>query len=159
MHFILKHIEKCLLAWKHGKNTLCKIYFHSSDILILWSSRKLEVIWNLRLPPPSPYLLINFRNFSRHQRQQRQQQSSARTTLLSEFSRTLWSMYSRMTRTMRTMAMIREPKASVPVWYLHKQTNWECWRARIMAGRQVMDKTTEGKTLRVTNFKRKNKEV
>lgn len=64
------------------------------------------------------YLLMNLRKRSRHQRQHLQHHIKHRTTLLSVFSRTLWSMYSSMTRIMRTMAMIKDPNARVPTWYL-----------------------------------------
>jgi len=56
-----------------------------------------------------------------HQKQHLQQQSKNLLQQLSWYSRTLRSMYSSKTRIDRMKEIIREPKAIVPKWYLHRQ--------------------------------------
>lgn len=63
------------------------------------------------------FLLINFKNFSRHQKKHFRQHIIALVKALSYFFN-LRSKYSKKTRIIRHIAMIRDPKASVPRWYL-----------------------------------------
>lgn len=105
--------KECHCYFLHGTMLMKGCVYKNSGILLFFL---LVLLQQLHLP--FSHLLINLRNFSRHQRQQRQQQRIALAIVLSVFCRTLWSMYSKMTRIIRTMAMMSEPNASVPVWYL-----------------------------------------
>lgn len=67
------------------------------------------------------FLLINFKKFSKHQKKHFKQHIIALVTALSYFFNFL-SKYSKKTRIILHIAIIKEPNAKVPMWYLKFKT-------------------------------------
>lgn len=117
-YYISHNKEKCIFRW-------CAKVFSINCALEL--SNKIKIIISLRIKfyviqlftKIYAFLLINFMNFSKHQKKHFKQQRKNLAMAFS-FPLSLWSRYSRNTLMSWMIAIIRDPKAKVPTWYLYK---------------------------------------